>query len=104
MSSVKIVLSSPLRCDSLSSLFCESTELKEFPYAEHYSLVNDHLRILTAQEEAAPNEMTEESSDNPQHDAKTKSGVACADDQEWSDNEEEEEEGEETGMIVDAAS
>lgn len=77
---------------------CESIELKEFPYAEHYSLVNDHLRILAAQEEAAPNELKEESSNT-----KIKSGVECADDQEWSDNEEEEEE-EETGMMVDAAS
>ena len=49
--------------------------------------------------------MREESSDKSHHDARVKSGIACADDQEWSDNEEEEEgEGEETGMIVDAAS
>ena len=67
--------------------------------------MNDHLRILTAQEEATPSEMREETSDKSHHDARVKSGIACADDQEWSDNEEEEEgEGEETGMIVDAAS
>lgn len=77
--------------------------MQEFPYAEHYSLVKDHLRILTAQEEATTTEIQTESADKSRRDNGMKSGVSCADDdEEWSDDEEAEAE-EETGMIVDAA-
>ena len=84
---------------------------KEFPYAEHYDLVKEHLRILDTQEGGEQTGYGEAQNGKAKGVSKKK-GVevndSMVDDEEWSDCDEDEEDEEEGGkgasMSVDEAS
>ena len=84
---------------------------KEFPYAEHYDLVREHLRILDTQE-GGEQTGNGEAQNGKAKGVSKKKGVevndSLVDDEEWSDCDEDEEDEEEGGkgasMSVDEAS
>jgi hypothetical protein len=84
-------------------LTSDSHHTQEFPYAEHYGLVTEHLRILTVQEEGDAGGGTETGKKGAQiADNAPKMGNGVEEDEEWSEGEDEDEEQaeEETGMTV----
>lgn len=81
---------------------------KEFPYAEHYDLVKEHLRILDTQEGGEQMGNGETQTKGVSKKKKVEVNDSMVDDEEWSDCDEDEEDEEEGGkeapMSVDEAS
>ena len=72
-------------------LISHSYRTQEFPYTEHYGLVTEHLRILTAQEEGDAGEEAGKKGDKTEGNV-TKMGNVIEEDEEWSEGEDEDEE------------